>query len=152
MCLHAQTCFMHFKALLDIYIYTVFSVFWDKLYFFHSRMFLIYDYVFLKVYIFVFKSLLVFYDWGYELFIYVFIYSYVHTLFGPFIPFPHHLTSRQNLFCPLLQFCWREDISNNKKDIAFLLVCNFVAHSYNHSFHFFEGMFIYFTIIRVHFL
>jgi hypothetical protein len=34
---------------------------------------------------------------------------------------PHPLTSRQNLFCPLLQFCWREDISNNKKDIAFLL-------------------------------
>jgi hypothetical protein len=64
------------------------------------------------------------------LFIFLFIYSYVHTLFGPFVlPAPNPLpltpgplTSRQNLFCPLLQFCWRVDISNNKKDIAFLLV------------------------------
>jgi hypothetical protein len=32
------------------------------------------------------------------------------------------LASRQNLFCPFLQFCCREDISNNKKDIVFLLV------------------------------
>jgi hypothetical protein len=37
---------------------------------------------------------------------------------SPSTPF----TSRQNLFCPLLQFCWKEDISNNKKDIALLLV------------------------------
>jgi hypothetical protein len=56
------------------------------------------------------------------------IYLYVHTLFGPFVPhvpisFPHNpLASRKNLFCPLLQFCWREDISENKKDIAFLLI------------------------------
>jgi hypothetical protein len=53
------------------------------------------------------------------------IYSYVHTLFGPFLPTalpPTSLTSSQNLFCPLLQFCWREDISNNKKDMVFLLV------------------------------
>jgi hypothetical protein len=35
---------------------------------------------------------------------------------------PMPLTSRQNLFCPFLQFCWREDISNNKKDKAFLLI------------------------------
>jgi hypothetical protein len=29
----------------------------------------------------------------------------------------------QNLFCPLfLQFCWRENIRDNKKNIAFLLV------------------------------
>jgi hypothetical protein len=26
------------------------------------------------------------------------------------------------MFCPLLLFCWREDISHNKKDIVFLLV------------------------------
>jgi hypothetical protein len=26
------------------------------------------------------------------------------------------------LFCPFLQFCWREGISNNKKNEAFLLV------------------------------
>jgi hypothetical protein len=31
------------------------------------------------------------------------------------------LASGQNLFCPL-QFCWRENIGDNKKDIAFLLV------------------------------
>jgi hypothetical protein len=54
------------------------------------------------------------------------IYSYVHTLSGPSLPAaPHHslsptsLASRQNLFCPLLQFCWREDIRNYKKDSAF---------------------------------
>jgi hypothetical protein len=35
---------------------------------------------------------------------------------------PTPLTSRQNLFCPFLQFCWRVDISKNKKDILFLLV------------------------------
>jgi hypothetical protein len=61
-------------------------------------------------------------------FLFLFIYSYVHTLFEPclppapcLLPLPA-LTSRQNLFCSLLQFCWREDISNNKKDIASLLV------------------------------
>jgi hypothetical protein len=53
---------------------------------------------------------------------YLFIYSYMHTLFRPSSPHPTLLASRQNLFCPVLQFCWREDISNNKKDIAFLLV------------------------------
>jgi hypothetical protein len=31
------------------------------------------------------------------------------------------LTSRQNLFCPFLWFCWRENISDNKKDREFLL-------------------------------
>jgi hypothetical protein len=50
----------------------------------------------------------------------------VHTLFWPSLhlslcPLPPPLTSRQNLFCPVLQFCWRENIRNNKKDIAFLL-------------------------------
>jgi hypothetical protein len=34
-----------------------------------------------------------------------------------------HPTSRQNLFCPLgLWFCCRENIRDNKKEIAFLLV------------------------------
>jgi hypothetical protein len=54
----------------------------------------------------------------------------VHTLFGPFQPPALHplpllltpIASRQDLFCPLLQFCWRVNISNNKNDIAFLLV------------------------------
>jgi hypothetical protein len=32
------------------------------------------------------------------------------------------LASKQNLFCVFLQFCWRGEISNNKKSIAFLLV------------------------------
>jgi hypothetical protein len=36
---------------------------------------------------------------------------------SPLIP----LASRQNLFCPLLEFCWRENIRDDKKDIAFLL-------------------------------
>jgi hypothetical protein len=60
---------------------------------------------------------------------FLFIYSYVHTLFGPFSspcpPFPLSIPQpprfQQNLFCPFLQFCWRED-KRNKKDIAFLLV------------------------------
>jgi hypothetical protein len=59
-----------------------------------------------------------------------FIYSHVYTLLGSFlppallrIPLPLTLfTSRQNLFCPFLQFCWREEICNNKKDKDFLLV------------------------------
>jgi hypothetical protein len=36
----------------------------------------------------------------------------------PLSPIP--LTSKLNLFCPL-QFCWRENITDDKKDIAFLL-------------------------------
>jgi hypothetical protein len=39
------------------------------------------------------------------------------TLFGH-LPTP----SVQNLFHPLLWFCWRENIRDNKKDILFLLV------------------------------
>jgi hypothetical protein len=35
---------------------------------------------------------------------------------------PRHHASWQNLFCPLLWFCWRENIKDNKKNIAFLLV------------------------------
>jgi hypothetical protein len=53
-----------------------------------------------------------------------YIYSYVYTLFGPSLPpASGPLTSRQNLFCPLvIQFCFRKNIRDNKKDIAFLLV------------------------------
>jgi hypothetical protein len=51
----------------------------------------------------------------------LFIYSYVHTLFGPSLPAVPHLASRQNWFCPLVQFCWRENIRDYKKDIAFLI-------------------------------
>jgi hypothetical protein len=64
-------------------------------------------------------------DLWYSAFFSLFIYSHVHTLFGPFPPlppFPHHpLASRQNLFCPFLQFYWRVDMSN-KKDKPFLEV------------------------------
>jgi hypothetical protein len=58
----------------------------------------------------------------------VIIYFIIFTLFGlPFYPpltlFPHSQASRENPFHPLvLQFCWRENIRDNKKDIAFLLV------------------------------
>jgi hypothetical protein len=46
-----------------------------------------------------------------------YIYLHIYTLFGP------PPASRQNLFHPLvLQFYWRENISDNKKGIAFLLV------------------------------
>jgi hypothetical protein len=58
------------------------------------------------------------------------VYSFIHMCVQslghlsplplPSLP-PTLLTSRQNLFCPLLQFCWREDINDNKKDMAFLL-------------------------------
>jgi hypothetical protein len=41
----------------------------------------------------------------------------------PLLPLPSLLTSRQNLFCPLvLQFFWKDSIRDNKKDIAFFLV------------------------------
>jgi hypothetical protein len=51
------------------------------------------------------------------------IYSYVYTLFGPSLPpVPQPLASRQNLFFPLLQFCWWENITDYMKDIAVLLV------------------------------
>jgi hypothetical protein len=53
----------------------------------------------------------------------------VHTLLGSFLPsaptptfFSLPLRSRQNLFCTFLQFRWKVEINNNKKDIAFLLV------------------------------
>jgi hypothetical protein len=60
----------------------------------------------------------------------LFIYSHVHLLFGSFLPhaprlnpFPlSPLVSRQNPFWAFLQFSWRVEIRNNKKDIAFLLV------------------------------
>jgi hypothetical protein len=52
------------------------------------------------------------------------MFTHVYTLFGPCHPsLSHPPTSRQNLFCPLVFcFCWRENIRDNNKDIAFLLV------------------------------
>jgi hypothetical protein len=60
-------------------------------------------------------------------FIHLFTYAYIVWAIPPPYPLPFPLspiplTSRQSLFCPSLQFCWREDISNNEKDKAFLLV------------------------------
>jgi hypothetical protein len=37
-------------------------------------------------------------------------------------PIPQSPTSRQNLFCPVLWFYWRENIRDNKKGKSFLLV------------------------------
>jgi hypothetical protein len=53
----------------------------------------------------------------------------VHTSFGPFSPLlqpppspPHFPHFQAGPCCTFLQFCWLVDISNNKKDNAFLLV------------------------------
>jgi hypothetical protein len=66
------------------------------------------------------------------LFIHIFICAYIvwtisHSCLPHLPQIP--LASRQNMFCPLLQFFWREDISNNKKDIVFLLVWVKVSNS-----------------------
>jgi hypothetical protein len=50
-------------------------------------------------------------------FTYSFIHMCIHCL-GHLSPEPPALS----LPTPQIQFCWREDISNNKKDIAILLV------------------------------
>jgi hypothetical protein len=47
------------------------------------------------------------------LFCHFYIYSHVYTLFGP---------SHTPLTPSCIRFCWRENISDNKKDIIFLLV------------------------------
>jgi hypothetical protein len=63
------------------------------------------------------------------LFYYFYIYLHVYTLLGP----PTPPTSMQNLFHPLLfWFCWRENIGDNKKNIAFLLVWG--KHGYTERF------------------
>jgi hypothetical protein len=61
-----------------------------------------------------------------------FFYSFIHMctyclghfslLSPPHSLCPIPLAPRQNLLCPFFQFFWREDISNDKKDKAFLLV------------------------------
>jgi hypothetical protein len=44
-----------------------------------------------------------------------------------------HPDSRKKLFCPIvLQFCWTENIGDNKKDISFFLVWD--KHSYKERF------------------
>jgi hypothetical protein len=60
-------------------------------------------------------------------FIHLFMCAHiVWAIFSPCSPFPTSpptpLASKLSLFSPFLQFCWRVDISNNKKDKAFLLV------------------------------
>jgi hypothetical protein len=61
------------------------------------------------------NSLIFLSNWHHYLFL-----LFIHLFIWVCIVCP--LTSRQNLFCPLLQCCWREDISDSKKDIALLLV------------------------------
>jgi hypothetical protein len=56
-------------------------------------------------------------------FIHLFTCAYIVWVITPSCPHPHPpFPSSQNLFCTFLQFHWRVEISNNKKDIAFLLV------------------------------
>jgi hypothetical protein len=56
--------------------------------------------------------------------IFTFTYMCIHGLdHFPTPPTPSTPTSAQNLFHPLvLQFCWRENIGENKTDISLLLV------------------------------
>jgi hypothetical protein len=46
----------------------------------------------------------------------------IHCLFHLSPPPPQPPASGQNLFHPLLWFCWRENIRDNKKDISVLLI------------------------------
>jgi hypothetical protein len=56
-------------------------------------------------------------------FLNLFICAYIVWTISFACLFPRFpLVSGQNLFCPLLQFCWREDMSNNRRDSVFLLV------------------------------
>jgi hypothetical protein len=47
----------------------------------------------------------------------------------PVLSLPNAPTFRQNLSYSLLQFCWRESIKDNKKDILFLLVWDKVSYT-----------------------
>jgi hypothetical protein len=79
----------------------------------------------------VFQKLFFLLNWQLETDFLFIIYSFIHMCIhclghlSPLPPVPspssHPLTSRQNLFCPLLQFCWREKYTIIRKT-AFLLV------------------------------
>jgi hypothetical protein len=77
--------------------------------------------------IFLFSEFLLYFLLFYFLlFIHLFICAYIVWAISPPCPLspsfsPTLLTSRQNLFCLLLQCCWRENIRDNKKVIALLL-------------------------------
>jgi hypothetical protein len=64
--------------------------------------------------------------------IFSFTYMCIHTLFG-LLPSSHPPqpppASGQNLFCPLLPFCWRENIGDSKKGIMFLLIWDTVSYT-----------------------
>jgi hypothetical protein len=67
-----------------------------------------------------YKSLLFLFSPCILSFLHLLICVYIVCATSPLIfPTP---ASRQNLFCPLLWFYWRESIRDNRKDIAFLLV------------------------------
>jgi hypothetical protein len=64
---------------------------------------------------------------SFKIIIYLFTGAYIVWVISPSSPCPYPLTptpllSRQNLFYTFLQFHWRIEISNNKNDVAFLLV------------------------------
>jgi hypothetical protein len=54
------------------------------------------------------------------IYILLIVYTFTHICIHCFsLASPHAV--RKNLFCPLFQFCWRENVRDNKRDIAFLL-------------------------------
>jgi hypothetical protein len=68
-------------------------------------------------------------------FFYLFICAYIVWTISPSYPLSHPLpllptplSSRHNMFFPLLQLCWREDISNNKKDVYYTCTCVLHMH------------------------
>jgi hypothetical protein len=68
------------------------------------------------------KNLIEFKGFFFLLFYHFYIYLPVYTPFGP-PPLHRHLAfPGRTCSAIFLRFCWRENIGNNKKDIAFLLV------------------------------
>jgi hypothetical protein len=56
------------------------------------------------------------------LFFHFYFYSHVYTLFGSPL-FPTQQLLSETCLPSYMWFCWRENISDNKKDIAFLIIC-----------------------------
>jgi hypothetical protein len=82
-----------------------------------SCIFTIYEYTFkTNIFISIKKVMTLFF------FIHLFICAYIVWGLSPPYPCPLCLPSPSHASKSFLQFCWRADISNNKKGIAFLLV------------------------------